>query len=207
MPQTYAVRADLRPGWKRYKNRKKTLRRQFHAGKINWPQFHRLMREAAKVYASDPTGASEVSLAYFAAVRRGEEALRNGRIEPAWRDDERADYAWCHPDCIGATGRSCRCKCGGRNHGAWRRDPTVEERLPIMAAAMHSRGSLAPRPPDRVLAELIDDICARCGGLLWQPGDADTEADKDLARAFHALDCAHTPEQERAAAERWLTDV
>lgn len=98
-------------GWVRYKNRKKTIRQQFNAGRIDAKQRVELLAEAKRTYLSGQL--SE-------AARKWQQAFEEGR---RWLEENEAlnrnvMSSGCNEECVSARGFICLCPCGGENHGA-----------------------------------------------------------------------------------------
>ncbi len=91
------------PDWRKtYKNRKKTIRRAYQAGKITAAERERLQAEAHAACGSY----TAQSLAYRMAAAKGS----------TWR--ESGGQSTCGNDvCLGAEMAACRCECGGVGHG------------------------------------------------------------------------------------------
>jgi len=107
--QSYAARVAARPHYARLKNRKKTIRRRWQAGRIDDTERARLLAEARDAYAG----------------------LAPGR--PAqlveWLDGPGRGVGHCESDeCLAAVGNVCRCGCEGRWHGAALGLPPLDER-------------------------------------------------------------------------------
>lgn len=112
MTQTYAARVKKRPAYRRYKNRKQHLRRQWQDGKINYEQRAQAQAQARAEYLADTqaTNPSEILEAWI----RGTYYLEIGGD---LADPESFRDGHCNEGCVGAKGRLCVCYCHGLNHG------------------------------------------------------------------------------------------
>ena len=117
--------ADQPAAWKRYKNRKKTIRQRHQARLISDAERARLLADAYRSYKLDiADGADGADRADRLADRAEHAAKRDaGR---AWLDAH-PDREPCGDDsCPAASGRQkCNCSCGGANHGAVHGDPPL----------------------------------------------------------------------------------
>lgn len=107
MPQAYADRVAARPGYARFKNRKKELRRQLRAGRIS-PDEHADLMDLARAEYRDGAGGDA------AGVLDAETQAKVDKLKADIADD----WLPCTNDwCLAATGRTCICECEGRWHG------------------------------------------------------------------------------------------
>lgn len=98
------------PHWKRYKNRKKTLRRNVRKGWITEDE-----RKARQLIAYERY--IEKADLPDCAWHRGTKWLAENPIADLPRPEaHRAGH--CNEECIGARGPDCECDCEGANHGA-----------------------------------------------------------------------------------------
>ena len=99
------------PGYRRYKNRRQTIRRRWQAGHIDDAERARLLDEARDAYRAGYDGV-RIDPATRAAVA-------------AWLVGDGDGVDHCNnEECLGARWRSCKCSCDGRWHGAaWGRPP------------------------------------------------------------------------------------
>lgn len=98
MPQSYADRVARRPGYARYKNRKKLLREKEQRGWITAGERQILQDRAKRIYLNDPDGDYIHQYLTTNAPRGG-----------------------CNRACLVAAGDTCECLCDGRHHGTLRR--------------------------------------------------------------------------------------
>ena len=92
-----------RPGYKTYKNRKKTLRQRLMSGWISQEEHDILRQEAADAYRA---------VGGFAELDNAK------AIAEAWLDANAPTAGDCDITCVTATGPDCECPCEGHNHGA-----------------------------------------------------------------------------------------
>lgn len=115
-------RATASAAQKRYKNRKKTIRARWRAGRIDEAERNDLLSEAFDRLRRDSLGAAldrppvtvwDVGLAYLAVHGSGS---LPAPCDPSAQGDA------CGPACVGAENPRCSCRCRGANHGAahWR---------------------------------------------------------------------------------------
>ena len=110
MTQSYAARVAARPHYARLKNRKKTIRRRWQAGRIDDTERDRLLAEARDAYDAG------------LARERPPQLVE-------WLDGPGRGVGHCESDeCLAAVGNVCRCGCEGRWHGAALGLPPLDER-------------------------------------------------------------------------------
>ena len=110
------VRRDESGVWRRYQNRKKTIRERYLNGYITADQKDYLYEEAREAYLASEL--SEGAKAYAEKMKVAENYIENiggiGNLaEPA-----PAETGECNEECWSAKQKICRCDCIGQNHGA-----------------------------------------------------------------------------------------
>ena len=159
--QSYAERTARRPAYKRYKNRKKTIRKRHQAGLITDHERQILLERAYRIYRSDPST--------VAGSEDGRERLRGhlywqkAKHQPAeWytamkaRSLEYRGGSFCGDDsCAGAPPWGpCNCRCGGMFHGASRNSTTMAiSDAEVDAAIEAARTKAEWTPAERVCGE------------------------------------------------------
>lgn len=109
MTQNYQERVAKRPGYAKFKNRKKTIRRRRDAGKITPAEAAQLTREARDQYFAEYDRNQQRE-----AIQVGAEWCTENPDHDAARE---VSAGSCDHLCLGARGKQCHCRCEGRNHG------------------------------------------------------------------------------------------